>query len=488
MNKLNNKRIFTNFFWRFAERFGAQGVAFVVSMILARLLEPSVYGTVALVTVFTTIMQVFVDSGMANALIQKKNADDIDFSSVFYFNMITCVLLYAVMFFAAPFIAGFFEKPELTALVRVLSLTLVISGVKNVQQAYVARNMRFKRFFFATLGGTLIAAMVGISMAYLGFGVWALVAQNLLNAAIGTLILWATVKWRPKRMFSIQRLKGLLSFGWKLLVSNLLDKVYINLRSLIIGKLYTSEELAFYNKGDQFPELFVSNINTSIDGVLLPVLSAEQDHRSHVRDMTRRAIKISSYIMMPLMVGLAICAEPLVSLVLSDTWLPCVPFLRISCLTYAFYPIHTANLNAVKAMGYSDLFLKLEVAKKIIGLTALLLTMRFGVIAMAYSMLFTSVLSQIINAWPNRRLLDYSYIKQLKDIFPCVAMSVLMGVCIWPVQLLRLADWLTLALQVILGVVIYIAGSKVFRIDSFSYLLSVFSGLLKKNKKESASE
>lgn len=233
---MSSTNVITNFFWRFLERCGAQGVTFIVSIVLARLLDPTVYGTVALVTIFTTIMQVFVDSGMGNALIQKKDADDLDFSSVFYFNMAMCSVLYLIMFFAAPFIASFYRMPELTAIVRVLSFVVVISGVKNVQQAYVSRHLMFKRFFFSTLGGTIGAAVIGIAMAYLGFGVWALVAQMLFNAAVDTTILWITVKWRPKKMFSFQRLKSLFSYGWKLLASSLIDTVYNDLRQLIIGK------------------------------------------------------------------------------------------------------------------------------------------------------------------------------------------------------------------------------------------------------------
>ena len=239
---MKKSKVITNFIWRFAERLGAQGVSFIVSIILARLLEPEVYGTVALVTVITTIFQVFVDSGMGNALIQKKDADNLDFSSVFYFNFTVCIILYFGMWIMAPFIATFYEMPELTPLVRVISLTLIISGVKNVQQAYVSRNLLFKKFFFSTLGGTIFSAFLGIWMAYRGLGPWALVAQQLSNAAIDTLILWLTVKWRPQLVFSFFRLRELFAFGWKLLASSLLDTIYNNLRSLIIGKLYSSAD------------------------------------------------------------------------------------------------------------------------------------------------------------------------------------------------------------------------------------------------------
>ena len=464
------EKVLNNFLWRFFERCGAQGVTFIVSIVLARVLDPSVYGTVALVTVFTTILQVFVDSGMGSALIQKKDADDLDFSSVFYFNIGVCSILYGIMFLCAPLIAAFYKMDELTPVIRVLSLIVVISGIKNVQQAYVSRNMLFKRFFFSTLGGTIGAAIVGIVMAYNGFGVWALVAQMLFNAAVDTTILWITVKWRPKKMFSWARLKALFSYGWKLLASALLDTVYNELRQLVIGKIYSKEDLAHYNQGEKFPKLIVSNINTSIDSVLLPTMSKAQDDPDQVKKMTRRAIKTSTYVMMPAMVGLAVCADALVSLILTEKWLPCVPFLRIFCFTFAFWPIHTANLNAIKAMGRSDLFLKLEIIKKIMGIIALVSTMWISVMAMAYSLLVTSVLSQIINSWPNKKLMNYSYPEQVKDMLPQIGLSLSMGAVVYCVQFLGLNNVLTLLIQIVVGVLFYVVFSKIFHIDSYEYI------------------
>lgn len=385
---------------------------------------------------------------------------------------------------AAPFIAAFYDDATLTPLVRVISLTIVISGVKGIQQSYVSRNMLFKRFFFATLGGTIFSAFLGIGFAYVGFGVWAIVVQQLSNTTIDTLILWLTVKWRPKKMFSWQRLKGLLTFGWKLLASSLLNTVYNNLRSLIIGKLYSSADLAYYNQADKFPNVIVSNINSSIDSVLLPTMASAQDDHVRVKAMTRRAIKTSTYIMAPLMMGLAFCAEPVVRLVLTDKWLPCVPFLRIFCITYMFYPIHTANLNAINAMGRSDLFLRLEIIKKIMGMTILISTMWFGVTAMAYSLLLSGVLSQIINSWPNWKLLDYGYLEQLKDIVPGIILAVIMGCCVYLISLLGLSSAVTLLIQVPLGAAIYIGASAMLHLESFEYLMGIVKPVLDRMRKK----
>lgn len=482
MANITKKNVIGNFIWRFAERCGAQLVTFIVSVVLARLLNPSVYGTVALVTVFTTILQVFVDSGLGTALIQKKDADDLDFSSVFYFNFVVCIILYTAMFVAAPYIATFYNDITLIPVIRVISLTIIVSGVKGIQQAYVSRNMLFKRFFFSTIGGTIASAVIGIIMAYMGFGVWALVVQQLSNTIVDTLILWLTVRWRPKKMFSWQRLKTLLSFGWKLLCSTLLDTVYNNIRSLIIGKMYSPSDLAFYNQGEKFPKMIVTNINSSIDSVLLPTMSSVQDDKDRVKNMTRRAIKTSTYIMAPLMMGLVFCANPIVKMVLTEKWLFCVPFLQIFCITYMFYPVHTANLNAINALGRSDLFLKLEVIKKIVGMVLLLSTMWFGVMAMAYSLLVSAVISMIINSWPNRELLGYSFKEQIIDILPGILIALLMGIIIFPIQLLAFPDIIVLIIQIPLGAIIYIGFSIFFKVESFQYIWNLLRGILRKNK------
>lgn len=473
MQNSSSINVIKNFFWRIGESSGAQLVSFLVSIVLARLLAPEDYGVIALVTVFTSILQVFVDSGLGTALVQKKNADEVDFSSVFYFNVLVCLTLYAGMFVAAPAIAKFYDNPIYVPLVRVLSLTLVISGLKNIQQAYVYRHMIFKRFFFSTLGGTIASAILGIVMAYAGFGVWALAAQYVSNTAIDTLILWITVPWRPKKKFSWTKLKALLSYGWKLLVSALLDTGYTSVWNLLIGKVYSSADLSFYDQGSKYPKAIIGTISNSIDSVLLPTMSIVQDDRAQIKSMTRRSIVTSVYVMAPLMMGLAGCAEPLVSLILTDKWLPCVPYMRIFCITYMFWPVHSANLNAIKAMGRSDLFLRLEILKKIIGIGLLLCTMRISVMAMACSLLISSVTSQIINSYPNWKLLNYRYLEQLRDILPSILLAVIMAVAVGAVPLLGYGNVFTLCIQIPLGALIYVAGSAIFRLESFGYLLNM---------------
>lgn len=475
--KTKDTKVFSNLIWRFSQVFGSNMVSLVVSIILARILDPEVYGTVALVTVIITVLQVFVECGLNNALVQKKNADELDFSSAFFFNLVLCLSLYAIMFLAAPLIARFYGNDQLVPVVRWISLSLVFLGIKSIQQAYVARNYLFKRMFFATLTGTLGGACVGIGMAIMGYGVWALVGQTVFNSALDTATLWITVKWRPKMKVSAKRLGGLLSYSWKIIATNLLETLYTNISGLIIGKKYTESDLAFYNRGRQFPTLATFIFNSSMDSVLLVTMSAEQDDLARVSNMTRRTVRTSSYVMWPIAVGLAVCAESLIRLLLTDKWLDCVPYMQVFCIICAFQPLYTANLSAFKSIGRSDLFLKIELAKKIIGISLILISMRWGILAMAISEVITILLGHVINSLFSKRLLDYGFFSQMKDIFPSMFLALIMGLCVWCVHLLGLSDFITLLLQIIFGIAVYVGISAVFCMESFRYLMDILKRL-----------
>lgn len=466
-------KIVSSFIWRFLERCSSQGVNLIVSIVLARELGPEAYGVITLANVFIVILQVFVEKGFGTALVQKKEADDYDFSSVFFFNFAMCVVLYMLLFLTAPFIAVYYGFDELTPIIRALGIVLISSGLRNVQQAYVSRNLLFKKFFFATVISTICGGSIGIFMAYYGFGAWALVAQTLVNELVGTLILWITVRWRPKLLFSRERLLILTKFGWKLLVSSLIDTVYNKLRDLIIGKRYTTNDLAFYNKGNQLPGVLVINICTAIDSVLFPAIAKVQDDRDRVKDLTRKSIQLSTFIIMPMMIGVTVCAEPIIRLLLTETWLPCVPYLRIACVTYAFYMIHTANLNAITAIGRSDIFLKLEVLKKAIGILTIILTIKYSPYVLACSGIFSAFVSLIINCYPNKKLLSYGFMEQMKDIFPSTMIACLMGCIVGLFNFLDVSDILKLLIQVTTGVIVYVLLSKVFKLWGLDYLCQV---------------
>ena len=475
-------QVISGLFWKFSERMGVQLVNFAISIVLARLLAPGDYGLIALVSIFITISNIFITNGFGNAIIQKSSVDETDLSSVFFFSSATSIILFIVLFFSAPLISDFYNTPALTIIIRVMGIQLIIAGINSVQISYVMRNMMFKRFFFSTLSGTILSAAVSLVMAYGGFGVWALVAQTLVSNFVNMVVLWFTSKWRPKLVFSWQRMKGMYSYSWKLLVSSLVDTTYNELRSLVIGKIYSPADLAYFTKGRQFPNLITTNVNTTIDSVLFPAIAKEQGDPSRVKIMMRRSIKTSAYIMIPLMSGLAVVAKPLVLLLLTDKWSACIPYLQISCFTGVLMPIQTANLQAIKAVGRSDITLKTEIIKKVFGLLLLFTVMRQGVLLIALSGIITASAFSFINAFPNARLLNYKYFEQMVDILPYVLLSAVMCLFVWPVQYLNLSNFLTLAIQVSLGGAVYLLLSWIFKIDSLLYIMDVLKQFLSKQK------
>jgi len=466
------KTIVTSLFWKFMERCGTSGVQFVTSIVLARLLLPEDFGLIALVMVFITLANVFVQNGFGTALIQKKDADDLDFSSVFYASLLIVAGLYAILFFTAPLVANFYDHPELTTIVRVLALTLFFGALNSIQEAYIARNMLFKKLFWRSLGALVPSAAIGITCALKGFGVWALVIQQLCDVFLMCVFMWFTVKWRPKFEFSLERVKGLLSFGWKLQVSGLIDSGYIKLQDLIIGKLFSPATLGFFSRGEMFPLAVVANINASIQSILLPALSVAQDQPAAVKQMMRRAVTSSSFVILPIMAWIAALAKPMVLLLLGEKWLPCVPFIQIFCFSYAFWPVHTSNLSAINAVGRSDIFLKLEILKKSFCLIVLILFIFFfrTPIGVASSGFVTTIVCSFINAFPNKKLLDYGYFEQIRDIAPAFVLSLLMGGILFYLTTLELSPVIQIIFYTLLGVFIYFGAAKLLHFESLDYL------------------
>lgn len=463
--------VITNLVWKFLERGGTQGIQFIIQIILARLLLPEDFGTIAIVTVFISFARIFVQNSFNTALIQKKNVDELDFSSIFYLSLLVASILYIFIYISAPSISNFYNKPILVNILRVLAITLFFGAVNSIQNAYIAKNMMFKRLFFSSLGAIITSGTFGITLAYLDFGVWALVIQQLVQQLTITFILWFTVKWRPILKFSLKRVDNLFSFGWKMLLSSIINVIYLNIRTLIIGRVYSPAILGYYNRGEQFPKVIVSNIDGSIQSVMLPTLSSHQDNTDRVKEMVRRAIVSSSFIIFPMMIGMAVVAKPLVIIVLTDKWLASTIFLQIFCISYAMMPIHTANIQAINALGRSDVFLKIEVIKKTIGILILIFSIPFGVYAIAIGMLISDFLSTFINAYPNKHFLDYSYKEQIMDVLPSLIVSLIMGAIIFALNYLNISTSKLLVLQIIIGILSYILLSKLFKIESYNYLI-----------------
>jgi len=475
--KHSNSQIVYSLFWKFMERGGTQGIQFIVQIVLARLLTPEQFGTIAIVMVFINLAQVFVQSGFNTALIQKKDADEVDFSSIFYLSIGLSFILYAIIYFSAPMVANFYNEPDLTPVLRTLSFTLFAGAFNSIQNAYVSRHLLFKKLFKSSLGAILISGIFGIIAAYQGLGIWALVIQQLINQFTVTIIMWFTVKWRPVFLFSFYKVKDLFSFGGKLLASSLLNVLYMELRTLIIGRIYTPSTLGYYSRGQQFPKILVSNIDGSIQSVMLPALSAQQDNQIRVKEMMRRAIVSSSFLVFPMMIGMAVVAESLIKIVLTDKWLPSVPFMQIFCISYSLMPIQTANLQAINAMGRSDIYLKLEVLKKTIGLIILAISLPFGVYAIAIGQVINSITSSFINAYPNKQLLNYSFKEQWLDIIPSLFISILMGAIVYQFKYLKISELQIILLQVIIGVILYLLFAKLLKLETFDYLINTLNQL-----------
>lgn len=465
--------IVKSFLWKLFERISAQLVQFVITIVLARLLLPSEYGTIALITIFIQISEVIIEGGLNTALIQKKGADNLDFSTIFYFSLGLAGVFYLLLFLGAPAIAHFYNQSELVPVIRVLSLGLFFYAFNSIQRAYVSKKMLFQRLFYSSIGAIVLSGSIGIYLAYYGAGVWALVVQNISMQFFTTVIMWFTVKWRPEWAFSIIRFRGLFGYGWKILGANFITSLFVNLRKLVIGKFYTPASLAYYEKGDQLPALVMNNIFASVQAVLLPTFSEAQDDRWRVKAMMRRSTKLSCFFIYPLMVGMIVAARPLVVFLLTEKWLPVVPFVQILCIANFFRPITLSNWEAIKALGYSGITLKLEIIKKIVDITILVISAAIGVYAIAWGCVLFNLICVFINLAPNKKLLNYGIFEQLTDAVPTFLISLAMGAIIYWIQFCGFSILMILLLQMVSGFFVYIGLSRIFKEESFMYILSI---------------
>ena len=485
MEQINNyqKSIISNVIWKFAERVVAQLVSLTVSILLARMLLPEHYGVVTMVMVFISFANVFVSDGIPTSLIQKKDADLVDFSSVFYFNLSLSLLIYFSLFFAAPFIANFYHEQELAPILRVLAVRIIIASVNSVQHSYVARHMMFKKYFWSTLFGTLFSGVVGIIMAYLGFGAWALVAQYMTNTTVDTLVLFVTVKWRPQLVFDLKRVKKLFKFGWRILCEGLSNTFALQIRNLVIGRVYTSEDLAFYSKGQQFPSLIVTNIAVSIGSVLFPAMANEQDDKEKVLEILRKSIKMSTYIIYPMLFGLATVASPLVSTLLTDKWIDVVPYMQFFCLINLAIVGMIPRHQALNGIGRSDVFMNEHIIARLISLCLLVVVYKISVFAIMISGIIGAFVQVIIVAYTSKKYNYYRYLDQIKDILPVVIGCFIMSGSIHFICFLGLSSAYTLVIQTMAGVIIYCIYSKMIKLEEFEicrqYVKSFSEKLLK---------
>lgn len=480
-NRYTKPKIISSLFWKVLERVGVNGAQFVVQIVLARILLPHYFGTIAIISVFISFANIFVQSGFNMALVQKKDADEKDFSSVLFLSLVIAALVYVVMFLASPYIAYFFLDSQLELILKVLSLTLFIGAFNSIQNAYVSRKMLFKKLFFSSLCAVILSGSLGITVALYGAGIWSLVILQLSNQLAISIILWFTVKWRPVKEFSLGRIRTLLSFGWRIFATNVLYTLFQDLRTLIIGKLHNHSMLGFYNRGESFPQLIVSNIDGSIQSVMFPTFSSHQEDIKTLKHMVRRSVTTSSFIIFPAMIGLAVIAEPLVTVLLTEKWLPAVPFIQIFCFTYVIRPVQGINLQVINAMGRSDITLRIFMIKRAFELVVLLISIPFGIYAMAFGTFISAIFSMVVNVGPNKKLLSYSLKEQVIDLAPAFGISLAMGVIVYTVKFLNFQPLTLMVLQIFVGTISYLILAKVFKLDSLRYIMATIKGFSQTN-------
>jgi len=463
----------SGFFWSAAERFSVQGLQFVIGIILARLLLPSDYGLIGMLAIFLALSQVFIDSGFSSALIQKKDRTETDFSTAFYFNIAIGLSFYLILYLLSPFIADFYNAPILNSLTKVIGLSVFINSLAVVQRAKLSIILDFKTQAKASLIAVFISGIIGISMAYNDFGVWSLAAQLISRTLINSILLWYFSKWLPKLIFSYESFKSLFSFGSKLLLAGLLYTLYGNLYLIVIGKIFNASSLGFYTRAQQFQKLTTENVTAVIQRVTFPVLSSIQDKDEQLVKIFRKFIRIATFVIFPITISLAVLAEPVIEILLTEKWLPTVPLLQLLCIVGILHPLHAINLNIINVKGRSDIFLKLEIIKTILTTIAIAITFSYGIKALIYGQLITSVLTLIITMYFSGKMISYHPFKQFKDLMPIAIITALMAVAVHLSIYSIDQNWLKLMIGVLAGIITYAVAAKIGRFEEIKQILSL---------------
>ena len=472
MNKRN--KVFAGLFWSFAERISAQLVTLIVTIILARILAPSDYGIISIVMVLITLCNIFVSTGFVSALIQKKEASEVDYNTAFMLSISFAFVVYILLFFASPYIARFYGNDILCPVFRVMGLRLILAAVNSIQQAYIRREMQFKRFFIATLIGTLVSGCAGIALAYSGAGVWALVTQYLTNTTVDTIVLLVVGGWRPKIQFSKSSAQSTWTFGWKVLVTQLICGLKDNIRSLIIGKVFGTSDLAYYDQGKRYPSILVTNIDSAVEKVMLPVYSREQDNLLGLKSMLRRTIKVGVFVLAPMLIGFAVVSEQFVIIVLTEKWLPAVPFIQVFCFSYLTRPLEVACRQALLAIGKSKevLYCNIAIAGTDLCLVFVSVFVLKSVMAIALFSLLTTLISITVFLRFTNKFLRYSLKEQIADFLPSLGLALCMGICVSIIGIIKMNTFALTTIQILFGAGIYIIGSKKMKLEPYIFLVS----------------
>jgi len=466
--------------WTAADTISRYGISFVVSIILARLLSPDEYGLIGILTIFINVSNVIIDGGFTNAIIRKQNAKDVDYCTVFYINLAISAILTTVLFFCAGTIADFFERSELAGLTKALSLVVVINALSIVPKARLTKLLDFKSQTKITVISASVSGVVGIGMAIAGFGVWALVGQQIVCQLLITLFLWIYNKWLPQLLFSWKSFKELWNFGWKLLVSGILDSVWNELYQVVIGKCYTPATLGFYARASQFGSLFSGNLTAVVQRVSFPVLSTIQDDVPRLKQAYKRVIRTTMFPTFVLMFGMAACAKQIIFVLIGEQWLPCVPYLQIICFIMVLNPLHALNLNAIQVMGRSDLTLKLKIIKTLLVTIPLILGVFLNIYYMLVGSAVMGVISYYLNAYYSKPLLNYGILEQIKDILPSLGVAIAMAFPVYAISYIRLNDFFLLPIQIVVGAFIAIGLCEKVHLSEYFELKGILAQYLLK--------
>lgn len=453
--------------WSFADNFLSSGITFIVGIILARILSDQEYGIIGIITIFIAVFNSIVDSGFSSALIRKKDCRSIDFNTVFYFNLALSVLLFGILYFSATYISIFFKLPELTILIRVMGSIIVINAFAIIQRTVLVKNIDFKIQTKISLISSIISGVAGIGAALYGLGVWSLVAQQIIKQLLNTVLLWVFNTWRPAFEFSRESFRELFNFGWKLLISGLLATIWNEIYQVVIVKFYSPAILGQYTRAKGFTDIFSSNITMVIQRVSYPVLSSIQDERERLKQAYKKIIKSTMLITFVSILGLAAIAETMVVVLIGEKWLPSVEFLQIICFSAILYPLHAINLNMLNVQGRSDLFLKLEIIKKIIAIVPLLLGIFIDIRWMLWGSVVTGVISYFLNSYYSGRQLNYKIVEQVRDILPSFFIASIMAIAVWLISFVNLSPFLLLPIQLIIGLIIILALCEMAKLPEY---------------------
>ena len=487
MNEQNlSKKILSGMKWKAVERVFLQIVNAVTPIVLARILTPDDFGIIAILSVFISIAHTLVHNGLGNAIIQKKDSDDIDASTVFYAQLAISFICYFVLYFSAPYIAKFYNNSDLTVMLRVMSISLVIGALGAMQVTILKKKMLFNKSFISTGLSTVAYGAVGIGCAYLKFGAWSLVYANIAQSTVLSLSSIIVIKWLPKLEFSFNRLKQLFAFSWKLTVGWLIGTIHQDLYTLVVGKRFSNAILGYYNRALSFPHIFSKTITEVVDGVMFPALSTIQDDKEQLRQMTRKLMSVNAFVIFPVFLGLSAVAKPLVILLLTKKWLPSVPMMQIMCVTLALNSLNNSNMQVFNSMGRSDIFMKFEMIKRSISIGLLIVASFISIYAVILVLLCMAILSNMMNAYQNNKLLGYKYSQIIRDVLPSFITAIIMALITYFVGILleklNLHYVAILAIQLSVGALVYVIIAYLAKIESLTDVIGIIKGIIKKKK------